>query len=186
MVSFSLGRRVLLILAGFIASFMVVPMVGFTIAQPWHVEGHSMEPALRDGSVLLVDAVGPRVGGYRRGDIVIVPLPPSSGYPHPILVKRIVGVAGDQVVIQDGHVTVNGVEPAEPYLAPGTVTPIAGQRLDVTIPVGSVFVMGDHRENSYDSKAFGPVPVSSLVGRAWLAVAPGGQLELPGAAAGSQ
>lgn len=179
------GRRAGVLLLALVAAFSIAPTIGFTVAQPWHVEGHSMEPGLQDGSVLLVDAVGPRMAGYQRGDIVIVPVPPGSDYPHPILVKRIVAMAGDHVVIQNGTVRVNGIRLAEPYLRPGTVTPVGASRLDVVVPAGSVFVMGDHRENSFDSKAFGPVPTASLVGRAWLAVGPNGGIELPGAAAGT-
>jgi signal peptidase I len=170
-----------------VVSALLVPMVpalAISVAEPWHVEGHSMEPALQDGSVLLVDAIGPRLGGYSRGDIVVVPVPASTNYPHPILVKRIVAVAGDHVRIADGVVTINGVTAHEPYLAPGTTTPVGTTPVDVVVPDGAVFVMGDHRANSFDSKAFGPVQASSIVGRAWLAIAPGGTVELPGAAAG--
>jgi len=181
----SLPHRAALVVAAWVSAVAIVPGVAFTVAQPWHVEGASMEPSLHDGSVLLVDAVGPRVGGYGRGDIVVLPLPASLGYPHPILVKRIVALAGDHVVIDDGRVAINGREPAEPYLPPGTVTPVPDRR-DIVGQAGAVFGMGDHRENSYDSKAFGPVPLSTLVGRAWLAIAPGGRLELPGAAAGGE
>ena len=169
-------------LVAFLAAVALAPATLLTIAQPWHVEGHSMEPALADGSVLLVDTLGPRFEGYHRGDIVIVPLPSTVRYPHPILVKRIVGMPGDHLRIAGGRVYVNGVRLDEPYLAPDALVP-PGRIVDLVVPEGSVFVMGDHRENSYDSKAFGPVPEATLAGRAWLAVGPNG-LELPGAAAG--
>jgi signal peptidase I len=81
------GRRAGLLLVSLITGFMLVPLAGVTVAQPWHVEGHSMEPSLEDGSILLVDGLGPRVTGYARGDIVIVPLPAAAAYPHPVLVK---------------------------------------------------------------------------------------------------
>ena len=177
-------RRLSTFLLALLAAFSLVPVAGFTVAQPWHVSGTSMEPSLQDGSMLLVDAVGPLVAGYSRGDIVIVPVPEASEYPHPILVKRIVGVGGDRIQIEDGVVRVNGRRAEEPYLAPGTFTPVDG-RLDVTVPPGAVFVMGDRRENSYDSKAFGPVPAGSLVGRAWVTIEPDGQVELPGVVAGA-
>src|SRR3954452_13290700 len=170
-----------------VVSALLVPMVpglAVSVAEPRHVAGHSMEPALPGGSVLLVDAIGPRLAGYSRGDIVVVPVPASTTYPHPILVKRIVAVAGDHVHIAGGVVSINGVVAHEPYLPPGTSTPVGTTPLDVVVPPGAVFVMGDHRANSFDSKAFGPVRASSILGRAWLAIAPGGSVELPGAAAG--
>lgn len=174
------------VLAGILGAGLLALLACFTVAQPWHVEGASMEPAIADGTMLLVDSVGPQLDGLARGDIVVLRVPPSVDYPHPLLVKRIIGVAGDRVVIAGGRVTVNGAPASEPYLAPGTTTPIAGERLDVVVPPGQVFVMGDHRANSFDSKAFGPVPVGLVVGRAWFAVSPGGAVELAGAAAGAR
>jgi signal peptidase I len=176
-------RRLTTFLLSVTTGLALVPLVAFTVAQPWHVSGRSMEPTIRDGSVLLVDAVGPMVGGYARGDVVIVMLPSTSAYPHPVLVKRIVGVAGDRVRIDDGEVLVNGSVATEPYLEPGTRTPVEGT-LDVVVPPGAVFVMGDRRSNSYDSKAFGPVAEDALAGRAWMAIEPDGAVELPGVAAG--
>jgi signal peptidase I len=167
-----------------VVAFALVPVLGLTVAQPWHIEGRSMEPSLADGSVLLVDALTPQIDGYHRGDIVIVKLPEDTLYPHPILVKRIVAVEGEWVRIAEGQVFVDGRPLSEPYLAPGTVTQLTGSRdLEVLVPPGSVFVLGDHRENSYDSKSFGPVPSDSLHGRAWLAVDPSG-VATPDALAG--
>jgi signal peptidase I len=167
-----------------VLAFAFVPTLGLTVAQPWHIEGGSMEPSLTDGSVLLVDALTPRVDGYHRGDIVIVPLPEDSIYPHPILVKRIVAVEGERVRIANGKVHVDGMPLHEPYLAPGTRTVLTGgEDLDILVPQGKVFVLGDHRENSYDSKAFGPVPAETLRGRAWLALDPSG-VATPDALAG--
>jgi signal peptidase I len=174
------GSRVV---AALLLALSLPPVLAVTVAQPWHVEGASMEPSLRDGTVLLVDAVGPRVEGVHRGDIVVLQLPSEVVYPHPLLVKRIVAVGGDHVVIEDGVVRINGLPVPEPYLLRGAHPPTTAPMVDVTVPHGDVFVMGDHRANSFDSKAFGPVPLSTIVGRAWFAIAPGGTLELPGVAA---
>ena len=167
------------------AGFMVVPVAGASVAQPWHVQGHSMEPGIEDGSVLLVDTISPHLTGYGRGDIVVLPIPAGASYGFPVLVKRIVAVAGDRVDIRDGELRVNGRIAVEPYLSPGSFIPGGTPPVSLVIPPGFVFVMGDHRQNSFDSKAVGPVPVASLVGRAWFALGPGGDVELPGTAAGS-
>src|SRR3954453_2356452 len=171
------------VVAALLLAMSLPPVLAVTVAQPWHVEGDSMEPSLRDGTVLLVDAVGPRVEGVERGDIVVLQLPSDVAYPHPLLVKRIVAVGGDHVVIEDGVVRINGHAMTEPYLLPGAHPSTTAARVEVTVPRGDVFVMGDHRENSFDSKSFGPVPLSTIVGRAWFAIAPGGRVELPGVAA---
>ncbi len=166
-----------------LAGFLVVPVAGASVAQPWHVQGHSMEPGIQDGSVLLVDTISPHVTGYGRGDIVVLPTPVTARSGYPVLVKRIVAVAGDRVDIRDEELRVNGRVAVEPYLSSGALIPPGTAPISMVIPPGDVFVMGDDRENSFDSKAFGPVPVASLLGRAWFALGPGGDVELPGAAA---
>lgn len=169
------------------SAIVLLPLLALTAAtaSPWTVNGRSMEPALADRSLVLVDVLGPRITGYQRGDIVVLLTPTWTRYPTPLLIKRIVGIPGDRIVVKDGVLYRNGIAATEPYLAPGTRTLVAAGELDVVVPAGSVFVMGDHRENSFDSKVFGPLPDGQIVGRAWLAVAPEGRLELPGAAAGS-
>jgi signal peptidase I len=178
------ARHAAWFIAAAFAGFMAVPVAATSIAQPWHVEGHSMEPGIQDGSVLLVDTISPHLTGYGRGDIVVLPTPATTNYSFPVLVKRIVAVAGDRVDIRNGRLRVNGVLAAEPYLPAGTLIPPGTPDISIVVPPGRVFVMGDHRQNSFDSKAFGPVPVASLVGRAWFALGPGGDVELPGTAAG--
>ena len=170
-------------IAAAVAGFMTVPVAGASVAQPWHVMGHSMEPGIEDGSVLLVDTISPHLTGYGRGDIVVLPTPSSTSYGYPVLVKRIVAVAGDRVDIASGELRVNGRIAVEPYLAVGALIPASTPAISLVVPRGDVFVMGDHRANSFDSKSFGPVPVASIVGRAWFAMGPGGDVELPGAAA---
>jgi len=169
------------LLAALLLAFTLPPLLSATVAQPWHVEGGSMEPALHDGSVLLVDRLGPRVQGLRRGDVVVLRLPDDIVYAHPVLVKRIVAVAGDHVQVRDGRVRVNGRPAGGVTLAAGA-GPVA-RRQELTVPEGEVFVMGDHRENSFDSKAFGPIDASRVIGRAWFAIAPGGVIGLPSAGA---
>ena len=88
-------------------------------------------------------------------------------------IKRVIGVAGDRIVIRDGAVTVNGVTLDEPYTYAeprgGPPQPTeAGDPSSWRVPAGDVFLLGDHRASSDDSRAFGPVALDSIVGRAWL------------------
>ncbi len=96
---------------------------------------------------------------------------PPNGSQVPYI-KRIIGLPGDHVSIVDGHVYVNGVELNESYLAANTPTTTTVADFEATVPAGSVFVLGDDRANSWDSRFYGPVPESSIVGRAWVAVGP--------------
>ena len=177
-------RHLLLILALPVAVAIGSPVLAATIAQPWHVVGESMEPVIEDGSMLLVDSLGPQVTGYARGDIVLLSVPAGAERGYPILVKRILGLPGDRITVEDGRVALNGVSLHEPYLATADVRLARDEPgVEVVVPAGEVWVMGDHRSNSFDSTSFGPVPIGQLVGRVWCSVEPDGGLALAPASA---
>ncbi len=137
------------------------------VAQPYQVEQQSMENTLLPNQYVLVDKLTPRFDSYKRGDIVVF-TPPGQEPGSPPYIKRVIGLPGDVVDLRNGHVFINGQEISEPYVYPGQVTePLNGQSHWV-VPPGSLFVMGDHRENSSDSRVFGPVPIANVIGRAWL------------------
>jgi len=144
------------------------------IAQPYRVEQQSMEHTLEPDQYVLVDKLTPHFGPYQRGDIIVFNPPPdwaqqAGGTPY---IKRVIGVGGDVIEIRDdGFVYVNGVKINEPYLyaEDGQPQPTTAQGQNRwVVPQGELFVMGDHREKSADSRSFGTVPVSSVIGRAWL------------------
>jgi signal peptidase I len=147
------------------------------VAQPYCIQQESMEHTLEPGQCVLIDKLTPHFATYTRGDIVVFNPPPawdrqSGGIPY---IKRVIGVGGDTVAIRGGTVYVNGVQLAEAYLyaeggQPGPTEPQTGDHWSV--PSGQLFVMGDHRAVSADSRAFGTVPISYLVGRAWLRYLP--------------
>ena len=144
------------------------------IAQPYQVQQQSMERTLEPGQYVLVDKLTPRWDPYKRGDVVVFNPPPAwTNDPTPFI-KRVIGLPGDKVEVRDdGKVYVNGVALEEPYTyknAAGVnepTVPLTDQTSWV-IPAGELFVMGDHRQKSADSRAFGPIPESSVVGRAFL------------------
>ena len=144
------------------------------IAQPYQVRQQSMETTLEPGEYVLVDKLTPRFDSYKRGDIVVFEPPEGwavSGDRTPFI-KRVIGLPGDTVELRDGHVFVNGTELPEPYIyqqdgAAQPTDPTSGQSRWV-VPTDQIFVMGDHREASADSRTFGPVPLTSVIGRAWL------------------
>ena len=140
------------------------------VAQPFQVQQHSMERTFAEGDYVLVDRLTPRWSPYARGQVVVFqPSPAVTSRKEPFI-KRVIGVGGDTVEVRDdGTVAVNGVVLDEPYLYrddSGTVEPTeaAGQARWV-VPNGDLFVLGDHRQVSEDSRAFGPIPVSSVIGR---------------------
>ena len=144
------------------------------VAQPFRVEGASMEATLMPDQYLLIDKLSPHWAPYARGDIVVLQPPPlyedPGGTPF---IKRVVGLPGDVVALHDGNVYVNGREVDEPYVfdvggvrQPTNATP--GGASEWLVPQGSLFVLGDHRQASADSRSFGPVDISRVIGRAWL------------------
>jgi signal peptidase I len=144
------------------------------VAQPFQVRQFSMQDTIEDGQFVLVDRLTPRFDTYHRGDIIVFTPPDNAETlhtPEPFI-KRVIGVAGDTVEIRDGKVFVNGTLLDEPYLfavdeVPGP-TEVDGNESTWKIAPGELFVMGDHRGRSSDSRAFGPIEVSSVIGRAWL------------------
>jgi signal peptidase I len=129
-----------------------------------------MEHTLEPGQYVLVDKLSPHFSDYKRGDVIVFEPPAGiqeDGQNIPFI-KRVVAVGGDTVEVKDGTVWVNGAKLSEPYVFEGQSTdPITGQTV-WKVPTGFLFVMGDHRQESQDSRAFGPIAKSTVIGRAWV------------------
>jgi signal peptidase I len=148
------------------------------IAQPYQVKQQSMEDTLQPGQYVLVDKLTPRFDSYSRGNIIVFEPPEgwAVGGDRTPFIKRVIGLPGDTIELRDGHVYVNSTLLEEPYLysvdgVAQPTDPTSGQSR-WTIPDGQLFVMGDHREASADSRTFGPIPLTSVIGRAWLSYWP--------------
>jgi signal peptidase I len=138
-----------------VAVLGVLVAVRLFVAEPMRVPSVSMQPTLRPGDHVVLA----RTTTAGRGDLVVF-ASPSSGE---LLVKRVVATGGDEVGIEDGELVVNGRQVSEPY--------VDHRLLDgvyfgpVTVPAGSIFVLGDNRTASTDSREFGPVPAGAALGR---------------------
>jgi len=140
------------------------------VAQPFRVEGSSMEDTFADGDYVLVDRLSALWSPYDRGQVVVLRPPASWTARDEPFIKRVIGLAGDTVEVRpDGRVAVNGVAIDEPYLFRddgGVVEPTeASGQTRWVVPAGELFVLGDHRQESADSRVFGPIPVASVIGR---------------------
>lgn len=146
------------VLAGFIIVF---------VAQSFLVHGSSMEPTLVEGQRLLVDKVTYRLRPPERGEIIVFHYPAD---PSRKFIKRVIGVPGDEVLIVGHRLILNGQPVHEPYIK----GPIFESFGPVTVPDGHVFVLGDNRNNSDDSRFpdVGPVPLDLVVGVARVAYWP--------------
>jgi signal peptidase I len=163
-----------------VAILAAVALRSFVVA-PYYVPSASMEPTLHgcpgcNDDYLFVDKLSYRFHGVKHGDVVVFNRPSNWVVPDKVLVKRVIGVSGDQLVIKGGQVYRDGIELAEPYVNPSckpATTAVPGssdkrRKAFATIPNGDVFVMGDNRCDSEDSRVFGLVPMSKIIGRAFL------------------
>lgn len=132
------------------------------VAETRWIPSPSMAPTLAVGDRLIVNKVSHHFKGFKRGDIVVFKAPPASRL-QGILVKRIIGLPGDTVSIDGGVVYVNGHSLTEPYESEKPNQDLA----PVKVPEESLFVMGDNRNKSYDSRFWGPVSTKDVVGKVW-------------------
>jgi signal peptidase I len=172
------GSRALLEWIGVIVGALVVAFVIRTfLFGAYVIPTGSMEPTLHASPKdrVLVNKLSYHLHDIHRGDVVVFKRPPGeSDKTINDLIKRVVGLPGEKVDLSGGMVLVNGLPLKEPYINPqcteGTVT-LTGQS-SWTIPKGMIFVMGDNRCDSTDSRAFGPIEKNLVVGRAFVRVWP--------------
>lgn len=138
------------------------------------VDGESMESTLDPGDRVFVNKMSYRLHDPNRGDVVV--LHEITGAAERDLIKRVIGLPGEQIEMVNCVVRIDGLVLEEPYLDPTIVTPgrCGGDVPAQTVPEGTVFVMGDNRPGSHDSRALGPVPFDDLVGRAFVVFWPRG------------
>ena len=177
-----------------IVAFAVALLIKSFVLQAFYIPSASMEPTLREGDRVLVEKLSYTTGKPTRGQVIvferdidgILPVEPDEGIFSDIgnafkglfgfpegttqdFIKRVIAVGGDTIEGKDGVVYVNGQLVDAEYLPQGTETSTFGP---ITVPEDYVFVMGDNRGNSDDSRSFGPVPVDRIVGHAFVLIWP--------------
>jgi signal peptidase I len=157
------GRTRLALLAG-----VLVALVGARafVAEPLRIPSDSMAPTILHGDHVLSDRLTYRFRDPERGELAVFSSPDTGE----LTLKRVVGVGGDRIEVRDGVLLVNGERQREPFVDRDVVDGVFFG--PVRVPAGTVFVMGDARDNSRDSRAFGPVPVDDVEGRAILRLWP--------------
>lgn len=151
----------------------VILYIGISFAvQAVHVEGLSMFATLDDNDYLIANKIDYRLHAPQRGDIIIL-RPPTNNSTD--FIKRIIALPGERLLIRDGVVYINGHKLDEPYLPEAWTVddnyPENGTD-GAVIPAGYYFVMGDNRNKSQDSRAFGPISRDRIDGKAWFRIWP--------------
>lgn len=162
----SVGAFLLEIIKVVVLAGVTITAVRYLIFKPFYVKGASMEPNFFDKEYLIVDEVSYHFRLPQRGEVIVFKYPEN---PKEFFLKRIIGLPGERVKISDGQVTIynqehpEGVVLDESYLPKDILT--SGERTFVPLTENQYFVMGDNRPNSYDSRRFGAVDKSLVVGR---------------------
>lgn len=157
----SRGRKALELVMEMVQTLVVAGLLFFVVnvvTARIRVESVSMLPSLEEGEFVIISKLAYQWDDPERGDIVVFrfPLDPSRRY-----IKRVVALPGDRVVVGDGLVQVNGITINEPYIANDPL--YAGEW---ELGPGEYFVLGDNRNNSLDSKNWGPLPEENIIGKA--------------------
>jgi signal peptidase I len=178
-------------LPGLLLTALVIAVVIKTfLVQPFWIPSESMVPTLEVNDRVMVNKLSLRFGEPGRGDVVVFrdpgQPPLEESIPEAVirsvleaigvrtrgaddLIKRVIALPGETLVIEGNRVLIDGVPLSEPYVAEGAVMPDFGP---VVIGPDQVFVMGDNREFSFDSRRFGPIDLEDVVGRAFLIIWP--------------
>lgn len=168
--AFPIRLLVLVLVAGLLA----LGLRAFVV-EPFWIPSESMEPTLHgcsgcNNDRLLVDKLSYHLHAVHRGDVVVFRRPPGVEAAESVLIKRVIGLPGETVSGHDGKVWIGSRPLMESY-----VNPVCHGTADfsaVTVPSGRYFMMGDNRCDSNDSRVFGPIPKSSMIGRAFLIIWP--------------
>jgi signal peptidase I len=159
-----------------IAGALIVAFVVKTfLVQAFYIPSGSMLPTLQEQDRVLVNKLSYDLHDVHRGDIIVFKGPEQAEGQVKDLIKRVIGLPGDTVEAHDGQLYVNGQPLKEPYLGPGITTgPLEPQH----VPPHHYWVMGDNRGNSKDSRFFGAIDQSLIIGRAFVRVWPIGRFHV--------
>ncbi len=135
------------------------------VTQVYAISGHSMEPTLHDGEMVMINKLSPLLEEIERGDLVIFSSPED---PRKDLIKRVIGLPGDHIQIDDGVLCVNGKPVQEDYVLQDAYY----KDIDRIVDEDELFVLGDNRPSSQDSRNFGPIPMRSVKGEVFLRLWP--------------
>ncbi|MFH1451212.1 MAG: signal peptidase I [bacterium] len=150
-----------------VTALVIVVPIRYFLFQPFFVKGQSMEPSFETGDYLIIDEISYRFREPQRGDIIVFKFPknPTQRY-----IKRIIGLPGETVAIEDGKIIVYKGEKAElldesKYLSQLENTTALNENFRETLGEDEYFVLGDNRAVSYDSRRWGAVPGENIIGR---------------------
>ncbi len=155
-----------------IISLLIIIPVRYYLIQPFYVKGASMEPNFYDHEYLIINEILYRFSEPERGDIVVFRYPKN---PSDFFIKRVVGLPGEKLVIANGEVKIYNTQNPDgyvldesSYLEPGVKTSGTFGEIEITLADNEYYVLGDNRASSLDSRSFGPIKRTDIIGKTWL------------------
>ncbi|MEM8922916.1 MAG: signal peptidase I [Actinomycetota bacterium] len=148
-----------------VGALLIALLLRVSLFQAYYIPSESMESTLSVDDRVMVNKISYRLHDIHRGDVVVFARPDGQEGPIKDLIKRVIGLPGETVEARDNIVYINGIRLQEPYLDPGIITADFGPTV---VPEGEVFVMGDNRGASFDSRRFGSIGEDRVVGRAFV------------------
>lgn len=155
-----------------VISLIIIIPIRYFLIQPFFVQGASMEPNFDNGQYLVIDELSYRLRSPERGEVIVFKYQTGDYF-----IKRVIGLPGETIEIKNQHIYIinsqypQGAQLEEPYLDPALVTSAYGKS-EWKLGPDQYFVMGDNRTVSYDSRWFGPIQRSAIVGRVWVRAYP--------------
>lgn len=170
--AFSLGSFILEFVQSIVLALSVFVLLYLFVAQPNQVKGSSMVPNFIDGEYLLTDKLSYQFGEPQRGEVVVFKAPPSEPCAEDECeyIKRIIGIPGDTVMVENGQVFLNGELLNQDFLPEDFVTDpgsFCQEGVEVSVSDGEYLVFGDNRSHSRDGREFGPINKDLIVGKAF-------------------
>jgi signal peptidase I len=169
------GRTVFEWVALIVLALVIALLIKTFLFQAFYIPSESMTPTLKIHDRVLVNKLSYKLHPVHRGDIVVFKAPPHADPGIDDLVKRVVGLPGEVVEGHGGHVYIDGKRLPETYLRSAVTTSAFGSQ---RIPANSYWVMGDNRGNSKDSRSFGVITKSQIVGRVFFRIWPLNRIDI--------
>ncbi len=167
----SIGKAIYSLIETILVALVLAIVLYLFIMTPHEVVGNSMHPTYKNGEFLMANKITYKISKPERGDVIIFKFSDTQDF-----IKRVIGIPGDEVMIKDGKIYINGDLLDEADYLDSSVITNGGSYLHEgqTITVGSdeYFVCGDNRTNSSDSREFGPIKISAIKGKAWIVYYP--------------
>ncbi len=159
-------------------SLIIIVPIRYFLVQPFVVQGASMDPTFHTNDYVIVDELSYRLHAPQRGDVIVFMPPPNVS--HEYFIKRVIGLPGETIEVREGKIFIQDTNDKAPWQLQESYLHSLQTPGDMkaTLREGEIFVMGDNRAASYDSRSWGPLPVQDVVGRAWIRLLPANDLSI--------